>query len=81
MKRFDHVFVLFAFDGAGGIDELAAGFEDAHGVTEKEFLLCGELVDVLPGDPPAYFGVAAKRARAGAGGVDEDAIEDAVFEG
>ena len=80
-KGVNHHLILVALDGAGGIDELAAGFQDPGGVFEKEFLLGGEGGDVVFGDAVADFGVAAKGARAGAGRVDEDAIESAGSEG
>lgn len=79
-KRSNHRLILFAFDGAGGVDELAARFEDAGGVLEEESLLAGEGVDVVFGDAVADLGVAAQRAGAGTGRVDEDAIEGAIIE-
>ena len=57
---------------------MAARFEHPRGVFEKEFLLRGELADVDFGDAPANLRIATECAGAGAGRVDEDAIEIAA---
>ena len=71
----DDVFVFVALDGAGRIDEAAAGFQDFGGVVEELFLHNSEVLDVVVFETPANFRVASKRYGAGARGVDEDSIE------
>jgi hypothetical protein len=68
-------FVFFAFDGAGGVDEASGGAEifERHG--EKRRLQGLERGEPIGREAPADFRMARESAGAGAGSVDEDAIE------
>lgn len=71
--------VLGGEDGAGGVEELAAGLEHFRILGEE---LCLDGADSVEGggfEPPFEVGLAFQRAEAGAGGVDEQGVGD-VFE-
>jgi len=79
LEPFDDVLVLAAEDRAGGVDEDAAGTDAGAGVLEDLLLQVGHVGDALDGRRPARVGVPPPRPRAGAGGVDQRAVEAFLF--
>ena len=70
------VLVFLRQDRTGRIDERAARFEGTHGAVQKCSLRAGALAQQLLGEAAQAFLVAADDgARAGAGGVEQDAVE------
>lgn len=65
----DELDVFSVFDGAGGIDDTAAGFEAGEGVGEDGGLGLGELFDVAGLESPADVDAAADHACVGAGNI------------
>ena len=80
-KEADDLFVLFRFEGAGGIHQDSAGGRQGGSLT-KEFQL-GRLVTekVRLRPVPADVRVPAGDTGAGAGGVDQDAVKGTVIGG
>ena len=71
----DYVFVFRAGEGAGGVDETAAGGADVGGELGENVVLGGAGGGEVGGrGRPLKVGGAAPGAGAGAGGVDEDAV-------
>ena len=62
-------------EGADRVDQAAAGFERTGHLLEQAALHDGQLLDVVERGGPSGVGVAGPGAEAGAGGVDEDAVE------
>ena len=72
----DLILVLGGEDGAGGVEELAAGLEH-FGILDEELRLDG--ADAVEGgglEAPFEVGLAFQGAEAGAGGVDEQGVGD-----
>ena len=70
------VLVFLRQDRTGRIDERAARFEGTHGAVQKCSLRAGALAEQLLGEAAQAFLVAADDgARAGAGSVEQDAVE------
>jgi hypothetical protein len=75
-KREDHVLVLGAIQGAGGIDETASGANEGASTRQNLQLNGGHLPQRLGAEAEAGIGAAAKGAQLGAGGIDEDAVDE-----
>lgn len=71
------LFVFLGFEGAGGIDEGAAGFQQCGAAADEGELLGGESHGVFLGEPPADVHAAADDAGVAARGINEDAVEAA----
>ena len=71
----NHVAVLFIFERAGGVDDPAAGLHEAARLIEDFALAGGENIGVAGLQSPLDLGIAAQGAGAGAGGVDQNAVE------
>ena len=70
------VLVFLRHDRTGGIDERATRLESAHGAVQKRALRAGALAKQLLGQAAQAFLVAADDgARAGAGGVEQNAVK------
>ena len=74
---FDDILILFAFEGAGGVDQEPIGFQKLQRVGEDGGLAGLEVLDIRGGETPFDFGIAGEGAGTGAGGVDQDAVEAA----
>lgn len=72
--------VFLGFDGAGGVDESAAGGEEGGAGFEDLGLEVGGAAEAGRGPGPAGVGAAAEDAGVGAGNVEEDAVEGAAGE-
>jgi hypothetical protein len=73
------LFLVFGgFDGAGGVDDAAAGFEADDGVFEDLALGGDECGDVGGLEAPAEVDAAAHDAGVGAWDIEEDAVEGSV---
>jgi hypothetical protein len=75
---FKDFLILLGLQGAGGVDEEAAGSEAIEGIAEDEGLAAVEIGEVFGKESPFDFGVAGEGAGARAGSVDEDSIEGAA---
>jgi tRNA 2-thiocytidine biosynthesis protein TtcA len=73
--RGENLGVFFRFERAGGVDQQSARLEGGEGVAQDSALAGGVAGDFLGHEAPLDFGVAAERARAGAGGIDQDPVE------
>ena len=71
----DHVFVLFAFERTGGVNQKAVRRELRKSVAQDGDLALLESGEIFGLQLPFDFGIAGQRAGAGTGGVDQDAIE------
>jgi hypothetical protein len=69
--------VLGWMDGAGGIHQATARFQQGQECFQQLALQFRQPVHRLGGDSPAGIGVAGQGAEAGAGGIDQEAIEAA----
>src|SRR5437879_502145 len=75
VEALDDGFVLFGFEGASGVEQAAPGLKVIEGARE-DFALAGlKRSEIVGAKPPLDFGVAREGAGAGAGGVDENAVE------
>lgn len=72
--------VFLGLDGAGGVDESAAGGEEGGAGLEDLGLEVDGAAEAGRGPGPAGVGAAAKDAGVGAGDVEEDAVEGAAGE-
>src|ERR1044071_682551 len=70
-KRLGLVLVLLAQQGAGGVDEPAAGFYQARGAGQDVALADHQLGEVVRGGAPLPVGIAAPAADPETGRVDE----------
>src|SRR5207244_4182341 len=73
-----HSLVLFRLERAGGVDQQTAGRKRGAGVGQQGGLAPLEILKIGTGEPPFDFGIAAQRAGAGAGSVDQYAVEWAL---
>src|ERR1051325_7905996 len=78
-KRLGLVLVLLAQQGAGGVDEPAAGFYQARGAGQDVALADHQLGEVVRGGAPLPVGIAAPAADPETGRVDEHKVEAAVL--
>lgn len=74
----DEIDVFQVLDGAGGIDDAAAGLEAREGVFEDRCLDFREFLDVLWLEAPADIDAAADDAGIGTRDIEEDGIEGSV---
>lgn len=74
----DEFDVFCVFDGAGGIDDAATGFEAGEGVGENGGLDFGELIDVGGLKSPADIDATADHAGVGTRDIEENGIEGLV---
>jgi len=72
------LFILFGLEGTGGIDEAAARRETGQRRREERNLAAMKVREVGGLESPADFRIARESAGAGAGSVNEDAIEFAA---
>ena len=63
-------------EGAGAVDQLAAGADEANRGAQDLELAVGAAEDTLRGPFEAGFGIATEESFTGAGGIDDDAIEN-----
>ena len=74
------VLVFLRQDRTSGIDQRAARFEGTHGAIKKRALRAGAFAEQLLGEAAQAFLVAADDgARAGTGGVEQDAVKAEEF--
>ena len=71
----DEIDVFRFFDGAGGIDDTASGFEAGKGVGEDGGLDFGQLFDIGGLESPADINPAANHTGVRARHIEEDGIE------
>jgi len=71
----DEIPILFGGEGAGGIDEEAAGAQEGGDVVQYSTLQFSEFGEGARVEAPAQVGPTAEGSEAGAGGVDEDAVK------
>src|SRR5271157_1413633 len=74
-NRCDDGFVLFGLQRAGGVDQNSAGSQDLERLFEEGRLAPVQVVEIGGDEAPLDLGIAAKRAGAGTGSVEEDAVE------
>src|ERR1039458_781714 len=71
----DHGFILFRLERTGGIHQQSAGREGRARIAQQRGLAAMEIVEMGGRKPPLDFGVTAEGASAGAGNVEQDAVE------
>ncbi len=71
----DHVFVLFAFKGTGGVNEHAAGSENFESVLQKRRLPPLQIGQIARIQLPFDLRIARQGSGAGTGYIDENPIE------
>src|SRR4051794_3258185 len=75
MRLVSDCLVLFRLERAGGIDERSAGREKAQGIGEQRGLAGLEVGEVFGLEAPFDLGISPERSGAGAGRIDQNAIE------
>ena len=72
----DQAALLFRQHRAGGVEQRTAGAEQRPKIVEQALLQAGQLANVLLAAQGLDVRMAANHARAGAGGIQQDAVED-----
>lgn len=72
----ENLCVFFRFERAGGVNQQAARFEASECMAQDGALAGGVAAQILGQEPPFDFRVAGECARAGAGGIDQDPVEN-----
>ena len=71
----DNIFIFLAFQRTGGINESTSRRQNGERRPKNLHLSLGLASELLWSDAPLDLGVSSKRAGAGAGGIDENAVE------
>jgi len=71
----DLLLVLLRFQGTGGIDQAAPGFQAGQGIFENAALGNGQCVEVLGLEPPAGIDAPAQHPGVRAGDIEENSVE------
>ena len=74
-RIFDDVFAFFGFEGASGVNEVAAGGELVQARPEDSGLSGLEIRQIGRFKAPLDFGIARKRTGAGTGDIGQDTLE------
>ena len=80
-QMFDHLLVLLRLGGAGGVDQLPAGTQRSETAPQEGALKPGHSWEVRLGQPPAKVRVGPQGGGPGAGGVQQDEVEEAPERG
>ena len=75
----DHLLILFGFERAGGVNDVASGAKRAQRGGEDCSLALGVARKVFGAQAVADFGIASKRSGAAAGNIGENKIEGGIF--